>query len=155
MCQGGWFFFPWMIKMLGYLFQTQKKYYLYKIMFFRVNTVAIIGRVKKGNSAEIEQVLAMIWWALNQAVVVEVKSICLHRNCSQTPPSEIFCGAYGIKSISVVKNEWKIFYQGRYCLRKEAKKRERGKNSYRPTSLLVPSSSSWQCLKSLPNEGCG
>lgn len=87
-----------MIKTLGYLFQTQKKkFYLDKILLFRINTVAITGRVKKGNSAEIEQVLAMICWALNQAVVVEVKSICLHRNCSQTPPSGMFCDAYGIK----------------------------------------------------------
>lgn len=92
-----------MMKMLGYLFQTQKKYYLDKILLFRVNTITITGRVKKGNSAEIEQVLVIIWWALNQAVVVEVKSICLHRSCSQTSPPEIFCSAYGTKSISAVK----------------------------------------------------
>lgn len=48
-------------------------------MLFRVNTVAITGRVKD-NSAEIKQMLVIIWWALNQAVVVEVKSICLHRS---------------------------------------------------------------------------
>lgn len=94
-CQGGLFFFLRMIKMLGYLFQTQKKDHLDKILLFIGNTVVITGRVKKGNSAEIEQVLVMICWALNQ-MVVGVKSIWLHRNYSQTLPSETFCSAYGI-----------------------------------------------------------
>lgn len=117
-----------------------EKYYLDKILLFRVNTGSTTRRVKKGNSAETEQVLAIIWWALNQDVVVEVKSLCLHRSYSQTPPSELFCRADGIKSISAVKR-----MKTAYVLPKQLLPGEGGKGEREREELIQMDISSSVC----------
>lgn len=117
-----------------------EKYYLDKILLFRVNTGSTTRRVKKGNSAETERVLAIIWWALNQAVVVEVKSLCLHRSYSQTPPSELFCRADGIKSISAVKR-----MKTSYVLPKQLLPGEGGKGEREREELIQMDISSSVC----------
>lgn len=141
MCQGVWFISLWMINARLFLSDTGKILSGQNLVV--QSTVAITGRVKKDNSAEIEQVLAKIWWALNQAAVIEVKSIFLHKGYSQTLLSEMFHSVCGFKSISAVKRKKTVYVLPEHVLAEEG-----GKGGKERKGRIQPDQHLFKCLPS-------
>lgn len=146
-------FFLWLIcyshaKNARVCVSNTEKDYLDKILFLlliRINSVAITGKVKKGNSAEIEQMLKVSGNTYVNLVGTEPgcsgwgqKHLSAQKLQSDTIIRGIFVVHMGVSLFPKYK-EWKmhVFYQCNYFSGREVKGRENGKNSPRPTSLQV------------------